>query len=112
MNTLSTHILDTANGHPAAGVELTLERADGDSWQHVGQATTNDDGRVGDLLDGAELSAGSWRLRFDIGAYFTARGQECFYDQVDVAFRVTDGGGHYHVPLLASPWGYSTYRGS
>lgn len=111
MTTLSTHVLDTANGHPAEGLTITLAKADGDGWNTVATGTTDADGRVADLAAGADIAAGSWRLTFSLGDYFDARGQECFYDDVDVAFRLGDDG-HYHVPLLASPWGYSTYRGS
>ena len=111
MTTLSTHILDTANGHPAGGVSVELARRNDEAWEVVGSGITNDDGRVADLAPDSAIHAGSWRLTFAIGDYFERHGQESFYDHVHVDFRLgTDG--HYHVPLLASPWGYSTYRGS
>jgi 5-hydroxyisourate hydrolase len=109
MSTLSTHVLDTANGRPAAGVAVTLERQDGAAWEAVGAGVTDADGRVRDLLPaGSTLSQGDWRLTFDTGAYFSAG----FYPQVTVVFRVADAGQHHHVPLLLSPYGYATYRGS
>ena len=103
MSQVSTHVLDTAAGRPAAGVPVTLESADG----VVAAATTDADGRVADL--GPErLAPGTYRLRFDTGAY--ARGA-AFFPEVVVAF-VVQGDAHLHVPLLLSPFGYSTYRGS
>ncbi|MFF0489559.1 hydroxyisourate hydrolase [Nocardia sp. NPDC004068] len=106
MTTLSTHVLDAVRGAPAAGIAVTLFAADGTA---LGAATTDADGRVGDL--GATLPAGTYRLRFDTAAYFAARGQETFYPEVTIAFGV-GASGHYHVPLLLSPFAYSTYRGS
>ena len=112
--TLSTHVLDTAAGVPARGVGVTLEQitADG-AAAFVGRGTTDADGRVRDLLaPGEVLAAGIYRLRFDTGAYFAASGRETLYPEVAVLFRVSEGIGHYHVPLLLSPFGYTTYRGS
>lgn len=106
MATLSTHVLDTAGGSPAGGVAVTLEGEDGTV---LAQAVTDADGRVGDLA--ADLPAGDLRLRFDTGAWYAARGEVAFYPEVVVAFTVA-AGEHYHVPLLLSPFGYSTYRGS
>jgi len=101
--TLSTHILDIARGRPAAGVEITLETGEG---AVLATGSTNDDGRVGAL--GGDLDPGGYVLRFATGAYL---GPDAFYPEVVVGFRVgTDE--HYHVPLLLSPYGYSTYRGS
>lgn len=111
MSTLSTHVLDTSAGTPARGMHLVLEEEDGDLWTPLGQGHTDDDGRLTGLYEG-ELPAGTYRLRFDIGGYFAATDTECFYPYAHVVFRVQDGGGHYHVPLLVSPFGYSTYRGS
>ena len=102
---ISTHVLDTARGRPAAGVPVVLERRADGGWSLVGEGRTNADGRVGEL---APADAGVYRLTFDTGSYFEAG----FYPQVAVEFRVDDGAGHYHVPLLLSPFGYSTYRGS
>lgn len=111
MITLSTHVLDTALGRPAAGVPLRLERQTPDGWTLLGQATTNADGRARELSP-APLTAGVYRLTFDTGRYFCDSGQRGFYPEVPVLFEVQEGAGHYHVPLLISPWGYSTYRGS
>jgi len=113
MSTISTHVLDTALGRPAAGVAVTLEHLDAKRAATLaGFGTTDDDGRLRDLPPGGQLLAvGEYRLRFDVGAYFAASGRESFYPSVTVEFRIA-GEGHYHVPLLVSPFGYSTYRGS
>ncbi|MEO1366953.1 MAG: hydroxyisourate hydrolase [Acidobacteriota bacterium] len=105
---ITTHILDTARGAPAAGVDVTLFGAAGE----LGRGTTDADGRVGDLLAPGTLEAGVYRLHFAVAAYLESRGESGFYPGVDVHFRVDDPGQHYHVPLLLSPFGYSTYRGS
>ena len=115
MGRLTTHVLDTVHGGPASGVDIRLY-ALGDGRNEVASATTNDDGRTPfPLLEGDLLVTGSYELEFDIGAYFLARGAELaeppFLDTVVIRFAV-DGAGDYHVPLLASPWSYSTYRGS
>jgi 5-hydroxyisourate hydrolase len=99
---LTTHVLDTAHGRPAAGVEIELRRGD----DLLTSATTGGDGRA-KLLE--RLEAGEYELTFAVGDYF---GQRAFLDRVPVRFTVTDPGAHYHVPLLVSPWSYSTYRGS
>jgi 5-hydroxyisourate hydrolase len=110
---ITTHVLDTAAGRPAAGVPVVLEMRRGDAWEPVGQGTTDDDGRLGDLLpDGREAGPAAYRLRFDTAAYFRTRGVTGFYPEVAIQFEVTDAGEHHHVPLLLSPFGYSTYRGS
>lgn len=106
---LSTHVLDSATGTPATGVAVRLERRAGDSWQHVASASTDTDGRVREL---GALSAGAHRITFDTGTYYRARGIDTFYPEVAVVFEVTDPEQHHHVPLLLSPFGYSTYRGS
>jgi 5-hydroxyisourate hydrolase len=106
MSTISTHVLDTAFGRPAAGVGVTLVDAQGAA---VGSAVTDADGRARGFT--GTLIAGSYRLRFDVASYFRDSARECFYDEVVVSFHV-DGAGHYHVPLLVSPFGYTTYRGS
>lgn len=100
---LSTHVLDAARGRPARGVAIRLERRDGDGWERVAEARTDDDGRVRDLPPPAK---GIYRLTFD------TRDFSDFYPEVAVAFTVTDPDEHYHVPLLLSPYAYSTYRGS
>ncbi len=114
MSAITTHVLDTSLGRPASGVAvgLELESAGGD-WKQVGQGATDADGRVRDLLpDGFALAAGAYRLTFETGPYFAAQGVEAFYRDVTIAFTVSDPAQHYHVPLLLSPFGYSTYRGS
>ncbi len=114
MNMITTHVLDTSLGHPAAGVPVRLEFQTGrQAWKVLGQGTTDADGRVSSLLpEGAHHLAGTYRLTFDTGAYFKGRGKESFYPEVTVFFSVLDPAQHYHVPLLLSPYGYSTYRGS
>lgn len=106
---LSTHVLDAGSGSPAEGVAVALEERDGESWRAVAQQRTDADGRVRDL--GAP-GIGVHRISFDTGGYFSERGVLTFYPQVTVTFEVTDPQAHYHVPLLLSPFAYSTYRGS
>ena len=112
MSAITTHVLDMSTGRPAVGVPVTLEKQTGSGWQSAGQGVTNQDGRITDLLSGRKLATGTYRLIFDTAAYFSARKQPSFYPQVQVMFTVGDAGQHYHVPLLLSPFGYSTYRGS
>jgi len=107
--TVSTHVLDTVTGLPAVGVAVVLERRAGAGWEQVSAASTDDDGRISSL---GELSTGVHRISFDSGAYFGSREIETFYPQVTVVFDVSDPGRHLHVPLLLSPFAYSTYRGS
>lgn len=114
MSAITTHVLDTSRGRPADGVRvrLELETADG-SWKHIGKGTTDGDGRARDLLpDGFALHGGVYRLIFDTEAYFAAQQIEGFYPEVTIVFTIRDPQQHYHVPLLLSPFGYSTYRGS
>ena len=106
---ISTHVLDAVAGAPAPDMSLRLERADGPL---VGSGRTDADGRCPELTEGLELETGVYRLRFDTGAWFAARGVATFYPTVDIAFEVTDAAAHYHVPLLLSPFAFSTYRGS
>ena len=113
---ISTHVLDTSRGQPAAGVAVILERLATDGAALTGEISrgrTDADGRVRELLpSSASLLAGRYRLTFDTGSYFASRGVEPFYPAVVVTFIVRDPTQHYHVPLLLSPYGYSTYRGS
>ncbi len=115
---LSTHVLDTMHGTPAGGMKAALYTTAGGQAQLVRHFVLNDDGRYegGLLYDSASLKAGSYRLVFEVAGYFRARGvalpQPPFLDQVSLDFGVADTGQHYHVPLLVSPWSYSTYRGS
>jgi 5-hydroxyisourate hydrolase len=114
MSTITTHVLDTALGRPAVGVLVVLEHAEpGASPVQIGTGVTDADGRVRTLLPPGEgVENGDYRLRFATSAYFARDGRESFYPEVVVEFRVAGGSGHYHVPLLLSPYGYSTYRGS
>lgn len=113
MSAITTHILDVSSGSPARGVAVTLERETADGWRTIGRGLTDDDGRLRDLLAGeADFSEGSYRLTFEIGDYFQKREIETFYPIVRIEFAVRDAAEHYHVPLLLSPFGYSTYRGS
>jgi 5-hydroxyisourate hydrolase len=108
MGKLSTHVLDTANGRPAAGMKIELRRIP--SGELVKILTTNNDGRTDEPVLGAdEIAAGEYELVFHVGAYF---GDVKFLDIVPVRFRIADAGQNYHVPLLCSQWSYSTYRGS
>jgi 5-hydroxyisourate hydrolase len=111
MSTLSTHVLDAASGRPAAGVRVALDRRDGDAWVPLGGGVTDDDGRVRDLAPEG-LGPGVHRLVFATGEWFAASGRTGFYPEVPVVFEITDSDGHYHVPLLLSPFAFSTYRGS
>jgi 5-hydroxyisourate hydrolase len=113
MSGITTHVLDTSQGRPAAGVPVTLEVKLDDGWRVVGRGATDADGRLRDLLPADfQLTEGDYRLTFDVGAYLSASGAEGFYTEVVVSFVVRDAAAHYHVPLLLSPYGYSTYRGS
>jgi 5-hydroxyisourate hydrolase len=113
MSTLSSHVLDVALGQPARGVALRLEVLDADgAWSAVGAAVTDADGRARALLGGAPLEARTYRLTFETDAYFRATGRPSFYPRVEVTFTVTSPGEPHHIPLLLSPFGYSTYRGS
>ncbi len=117
MGHLSTHVLDTANGRPAAGMRITLQRLDATGPVTLKSMALNHDGRAdGPLLDAAEMAAGRYRLLFEVAPYFRALGatlpEPPFIDVVQLDFGIADAAGHYHVPLLVSPWSYSTYRGS
>ena len=108
---VSTHVLDTARGRPAAGLAVTLSRRGQDrAWSVVGSGVTDREGRVKELSSTA-LEAGEYRLDFATGAYFKASGAEPFYPEVSVVFATAKGDTHLHVPLLLSPFGYSTYKG-
>ena len=112
MSAITTHILDVSKGCPARGVPVALERQTTTGWEIIGKGATDEDGRLRDLLDAAVLQTGNYRLTFDTENYFLQQQIESFYPQVTVAFTVRDATQHYHVPLLLSPFGYSTYRGS
>jgi 5-hydroxyisourate hydrolase len=114
MSRISTHVLDTAKGRPAAGVPVRLERQDSSGKRApVGAAETDQDGRCVQLLpEGATLVEGVYRLTFDTAKYFAACGADGLYPVVEIVFRVRNGESHFHIPLLLSPNGYTTYRGS
>ncbi|MFW2513245.1 hydroxyisourate hydrolase [Demequina sp. SO4-13] len=110
MSQVTTHVLDAVRGTPASGVSVTLSERGGEGWEPVASAVTDDDGRVSDF--GPEhLENGVYQVRFDTGMYFSQLDVETFYPEVVITFEV-DGAEHYHVPLLLSPFAYSTYRGS
>lgn len=115
--TLTTHVLNTAQGRPAGGLEIELWRIDGDKRTLIRTARTNEDGRTREpMLSGADFRPGAYELVFLLGQYFAdtglANADIPFLDRVPVQFGIADPDAHYHVPLLASPWAYSTYRGS
>ena len=117
MGKLTTHVLDTAHGRPGAGIALELYALERDTRRLITKTVTNDDGRCDKpLLDGDALIPGEYELVFHVGDYFAALGvnvpQPRFVDRVVLRFGIADAGAHYHVPLLVSPWAYSTYRGS
>jgi 5-hydroxyisourate hydrolase len=107
--TVSTHVLDSVTGRPAVGVAVRLDHRVGEDWEELSVGATDADGRIGALGD---PTVGHYRISFDTGAYFVAQGVETFYPEVTVVFEVIDPGRHHHVPLLLSPFAYSTYRGS
>jgi 5-hydroxyisourate hydrolase len=109
---LSTHILDMAMGKPAAGVDVALARRDGELWTEVGNGATDADGRCRTLLGQHELEAATYRLRFATAAYYAAQGVSGLYPYVDIVFTVAQAAQHYHIPLLLTANGYTTYRGS
>ena len=113
MSPITTHVLDTTLGRPASAVSVTLEVHRDGAWQKAGQGMTDADGRLRTLLDGDRpLTGGAYRLTFDTAAYFHRVGIQAFYPRVLVEFTVAAGESHYHVPLLLSPFGYTTYRGT
>jgi len=117
MGRLTTHVLDTAHGHPGGGIHIQLTRRNGDVWEELGTAITNEDGRVdAPLLDGEAFTAGEYQLVFAAGDYFRGKGvalnEPAFLNDVVIRFGVANAAEHYHVPLLISPYSYSTYRGS
>ncbi len=113
MSQITTHVLDTSHGRPAANVAVKLEMETSEGkWKQLGQGVTDADGRLKNLLQPGSLKAGTHRLTFDTRAYFASRKIDSLYPQVAIVFEVRNAGEHYHIPLLLSPYGYSTYRGS
>lgn len=110
---ITSHVLDTSRGKPAANLGIALAaKSDGGEWVTLISTNTNDDGRALDLLAAGTLEARVYRLTFATGPYFHALGLPVFYELVEIQFHVSDVSEHYHIPLLLSPYGYSTYRGS
>jgi 5-hydroxyisourate hydrolase len=110
---ITTHVLDTARGRPGAGIRVVLECHQHGSWREIGWGTTDADGRLTTLMPGESLAPGMYRLTFHTGEYHNAQGlADTFFPTVKVTFKVASSEEHYHVPLLLSPFGYSTYRGT
>ncbi len=113
MTQITSHILDTSLGRPANGVEISLFQQQGENWQVLGSASTNEDGRVADFTGSSDVMApGVYKLRFKLDDYYQKLSVESFYPYAEVIFKIAGDGQHYHVPLLLNPFGYSTYRGS
>jgi 5-hydroxyisourate hydrolase len=113
MSAITTHVLDTVRGRPAAGVPVELDVRAGDGWRPVGRGATDMDGRLRTLVpESIVLDAGVYRLVFDTAQYFSGLGMPAFYPRVTVEFEVAAREASYHVPLLLSPFGYATYRGT
>ena len=110
---ITTHVLDTARGGAAVGVTVILEVRQGSDWHPVGRGNTDDNGRVTTLTDNTSIVPGTYRLTFDLSSYHRANGVNvAFFPEARIAFNVRDTDEHYHVPLLISPFGYTTYRGA
>lgn len=110
---ITTHVLDTARGKPAAGIAVILEIGGLDDWTELARGVTDADGRIANLLSpDSVLPAGIYRLSFATGAYFRNLGVRAFYPEVRIVVQIDEAAGHYHIPLLLTPFGYSTYRGS
>lgn len=110
---ITTHVLDVARGKPAAGISVMLEVQQDGQWRELANGRTDADGRLASLLaENSQVSAGIYRLTFDTSSYQSSLNGDGFYPYVPVIFKITDASQHYHVPLLLSPYGYSTYRGT
>lgn len=109
---ITTHVLDVSLGRPAKGIAVRLARRDGDLWTTIATGETDADGRASQLLAPGSLVAGTYRIAFELDAYFASSGRKSFYPFVEIVFVVEVPSEHFHVPLLLSPFGYSTYRGS
>ncbi len=112
MSPITTHVLDTSLGQPAEGMVIRLEQETSEEWNALASGVTDSDGRIVDWLPTGSLEIGTYRLVFATGDYFSRLGIEAFYPRVTVEWTLSDSDSHYHVPLLLSPFGYSTYRGS
>jgi len=112
-NPLSVHVLNLETGLPAPGVNVTLEKHVGQNWQPLAQGVTNEQGRIGELFPEKQaMEAGQYRVVFKTGEYFKKAGRDTFFPEIPVIFEVKNADQHYHIPLLLSPYGFSTYRGS
>ena len=112
MSQITTHVLDTSRGIPAQGITISLHQNLNQDWHQMGAGITDSDGRISDLLAAeTRLAPGTYRLTFELAAYFKAQGMKVFYPEATIVFQVSDDA-HYHIPLLLNPFGYSTYRGS
>ncbi len=111
---ITTHVLDLVQGSPANNIPAILEKLNNsDSWETIGNGKTNEDGRIDNLLNNDDpITSGTYRLTFDVAPYFEAQNRESFYSSIPIVFNISDTNRHYHVPLLLSQFGYSTYRGS
>lgn len=113
MSQITTHVLDTTRGQPAAGLPITLFQQTAGGWTELAGGVTNQDGRIGGLLaDDMTLAAGLYRMHFATKTYFDSNKETGFYPYVDIVFELDGSGSHYHIPLLLTAFGYSTYRGS
>ena len=112
MSAITTHVLDTSRGCPAAGLRVELHVKSGTQWKPLGADVTDANGRCNTLLGEQKLLAGSYRLLFDAGSYYRVQNTETFYSVIPIVFEIVRPEAHYHVPLLISPFGYSTYRGN
>lgn len=109
---ITTHVLDTVTGRPARGLAVTLSRRTDAGWERIAGGTTNDDGRIADWLSGQPREAGTYKVDFDTGAWFEQQQRPQFYPEVSIVFTLEQPDEHYHIPLLLSDHGYTTYRGS
>lgn len=113
MSQITTHVLDTTRGKPGANIPISLFQQTGDGWLALASGVTNADGRIADLLaKGKVLEGGIYRMNFNTKAYFDSNNESGFYPYVDIVFELDSAGAHYHIPLLLTAYGYSTYRGS
>ena len=113
MSQITTHILDVSRGSPASGIKVELSKIDAEGVTLVAEGVTDNSGRIGDFLNKDQiLDAGEYQLTFETEGFYTDLSQDPFYREVNVVFRITADGQHYHLPLLLSPFGYTTYRGS
>ncbi|CAL8120890.1 unnamed protein product [Orchesella dallaii] len=111
-NPLTSHVLDTAIGRPAVGVPVTLSKYENGQWLNISNKLTNSDGRVGNMISSEEFSSSRYKLTFETLSYYERRGEKTFYPYIEVTFEIESPEEHYHVPILLSAYGFSTYRGS